>query len=219
MLDRRYSDEDARRILALAADTETAVSAAASDSWTLEELQRAGAEAGLAPSSIAAAALSIERKAPADARLLGLPVAVSRAVPLPRTMTDADWQQLVSQLRATFDAEGRVRVIGERREWRVGNLRVTHEPTGDGALLDLRTLKGDAMVLVRTGAVILAAAAIGAVVLVGRQDMSGLAAIVLVGATGLASIVMGAARLPAWASARTRQFASLADYARRLVGP
>jgi len=219
MPDRRFSDEDARRILALAADAESNVPAEANEGWTLEELQRAGAEAGLAPSSIAAAALLLERASPADRRYFGLPVAVAHAVPLARTMTDEDWDRLVARLRDTFEAEGRVRVSGARREWRVGNLRVTHEPTRDGALLDLRTRKGDARVFLRAGtAMLLGAAATGAVAVVASPDAPGLAAAAMAGAAGLVTLLVGAVRLPAWASARARQFETLADFAKRLVG-
>ena len=220
MSDRRYSDEDARRILALAAEAEAVAPAEARAGWSLEELQRAGAEAGIAPTAIAAAADALERAAPPERRYLGLPVAVSRAVSLPRTMTDEDWDRLVAQLRDTFEAEGRVRVSGARREWRVGNLRVTHEPRGNGALLDFRTRKGDARFFLRAGtALLVTSAAGGAAATMGVQGFDGISTAVLVGAAGVVTLLVGAARLPVWASARARQFASLADYARRLVGP
>lgn len=217
MSDRRFSDDDARRILSLAAEAEAA--APVELPWTLGELQRIGAEAGLSPSAIATAALALERAEAAapERRMLGLPVAVGHAVPLARPMSDEEWEHLVGRLRDTFSSEGRVRVTGARREWRVGNLRVTHETTGDGgALLDLRTRKGDAASLPTFGAlVLLGSATAGAVGLAGADAALTLSA--AVGAVSGAMVVaMGVLRLPRWARERTRQFASVADFARRL---
>ncbi|MGZ8456441.1 MAG: hypothetical protein ACXWZ4_07565, partial [Gemmatirosa sp.] len=146
MTGRRYSDEEVRRILALTAEAEAAAQAEADRPWTLAQVEQIGAEAGLAPQAVAAAALALERQPenPEPGRYFGLPVTVSRAVPLARHLSDEDWERLVGRLRETFAVEGRTRVSGARREWRVGNLRVTHEPAGSGALLELRTRKGNA---------------------------------------------------------------------------
>lgn len=217
MTDRRFSDDDARRILSLAAEAEAA--APVELPWTLGELQRIGAEAGLSPAAIATAALAVERSEAAapERRLLGLPVAVGHAVPLARPMSDEEWERLVGRLRDTFSSEGRVRVTGTRREWRVGNLRVTHETMGDGgALLDLRTRKGDAASLPTFGAlVLLGSATAGALGLAGAD--AGLTLSAAVGAvSGALVVAMSALRLPRWARERTRQFESVADFARRL---
>ncbi|MFL5581027.1 MAG: hypothetical protein ACJ8AO_11675 [Gemmatimonadaceae bacterium] len=219
MPDRRYSDDDARRILALATEVEAAAPLALNDGWTLEELQRAAAEAGLSPASVAAAALTLDRAAAPDARYLGLPVAVSRAVALPRALSDDEWERLVGRLRDTFGAQGRVEVSGRRREWRVGNLRVTHEPAGDAGVLALRTRKGDARVLPIFGTGLLIVA--GTLALLGSS--AGLEprrwmGVALVGVIGVASLVAGLVRLPVWAHDRARQFEALGAFARRLTG-
>lgn len=219
MSDRRYTDEDARRILALATEVDAATPAAAPEGWTLEELQAAAREAGLSPASVAAAALTLDRAASGDARYLGLPVAVSRAVPLPKRLSDEEWDRLVLRLRDTFGAAGRVHVSGAHREWRVGNLRVVHEPTAHGALLDLRTRKGDARILPAIGATMLGFSATLAAV----GSMAGFAAerwtgVAMVGVMGLGMLVGSVARLPFWARTRSRQFESLGTFARRLVG-
>lgn len=225
MTDRHYTDDEVRRILALAADAEQAAGADAERPWTLAEIERIGAEAGLAPQSVAAAALALERQpaAPPDGgRYLGLPVSVSRAVPLARGLTDDDWEHLVAQLRDTFAAEGRIRVSGARREWRVGNLRVTHEPTGSGAVLQMRTRKGDARAVLGIGAgLLLLAAMVAVAVTAGPEsasvDARRLAVAWMLGAIGTTLLLVGALRLPAWARQRARQFEALATYARRIA--
>lgn len=218
---RRYSDEEVRRLLALAAEAEGAAAAEPDRPWTLGEVEQIGAEVGIAPQAIAAAALALERPpvTPEHARYFGFPVAVSRAVPLGRTLSDEDWERLVARLRDTFAADGRTRVSGARREWRVGNLRVTHEPAGTGALLQLRTRKGNARVVLQLGVVLLLIAVVAGVVATGGiagdpGDARRLAFAQLAGFAGVLLLVIGALRLPAWARVRARQFEALAAFAR-----
>ena len=218
MSDRRYSDEDVRRILALAVEAEAAAAAEPERSWTLSDVERIGVEAGLAPQAVAAAALALDQQAlPGEhARLFGLPVSVSRAVPLGRHLSDDDWERLVGQLRETFSARGMSRVSGARREWRVGNLRVTHEPAGAGALLQLRTRKSDARAFLLVGVMILIAAAFS---LLGASsdDARRPTLAWLLGLAGTLMLVVGVLRLPAWARRRARQFEALAAYARQIA--
>ena len=223
---RRYSDEDVRRLLALAAEAEGAATTEPDRPWTLGEVEQIGAEAGIAPQAIAAAALALERPPvlPEHGRYFGLPVAVARAVPLGRTLSDEDWEQLVAQLRDTFAAEGRIRVSGARREWRVGNLRVTYEPAGNGALLQLRTRKGNARAVLQLGLLLLLIAVVAGVVatagVVGDPGDVGLLAFARVaGLGGVLLLLVGALRLPAWARVRAGQFESLAVFARGIVAP
>jgi hypothetical protein len=220
---RRYSDDEVRRILTLAAEVEAVAVEADARPWTLTEIERIGAEAGLAPQAVAAAAVALERQpAATPAHYFGLPVAVSRAVPLGRGLSDEDWERLVAELRDTFAARGRTQVSGARREWRVGNLRVTHEPAGTGAVLQLRTRKGDARGVLAMGMLLLLAALVSGIVLSATAvgDLATtrhLTSVWLLGVGGLLMMLLGALRLPAWARERARQFEALAAYARRIA--
>jgi hypothetical protein len=223
MNERRYSDEDVHRILARAAESEAALHAEPTDqSWTLSAIQRVGAEAGLGAGAIAAAAAALDRESggAAGGRYLGLPIAVTRAVPLDRPFGDDDWRRLVARLRDTFEVHGREQVVDGRREWWNGNLRITHEPVGDGALLELRTRKGDARSLMRFGSVLTLVSAL--LVVIGLVESGGgpkdMFAPALLGAIGLLTLLFGAVRLPAWAGLRARQFEALARFARGLAG-
>ena len=220
MQERRYSEDDVHRILSLAAEAEATAVGSGERQWTLAEIQRAGAEAGIAPAAVVAAAVALESQAaaPGDQRYLGLPVAVSRAVPLERPLSDEDWGRLVAQLRDTFAAQGRVEVMGARREWRNGNLRVSHEPSGAGAVLALRTRKGDATAMFAVaGTLLLAAIAIGVVAALGA-DTERVTRATLAGVVGVVLLLVFARRLPLWAGARGRQFDAIAGFARRLSG-
>ncbi|HET7462463.1 MAG TPA: hypothetical protein VFJ82_14515 [Longimicrobium sp.] len=223
MAERRYTDEEVHAILARAAESDTALVPGDAGGWTLAEIQKAGTEAGMASSAIALAAAEHDRNAalaPREPGLLGLPLSVGRAVPLRRPLTGDEWRRLVSEMRQTFAAEGRERVEGDRREWRNGNLRIVHEPTSEGAFLELRTRKGDTRALVTMGGVMTLTSimAAGANLLLATGNERGLVAAALMAAVGIATSAAGALRLPGWARRRTEQFDALGALARRLAG-
>lgn len=222
MVERRYTDDEVRAILASAAERDEALPGAEPEGWTLAEIQSAGAAVGMSPTAIAVAAHAHERTAvaPREPRLLGLPLSVDRAVPLARPLNEGEWRRLVAELRQTFEAEGRERVDGARREWRNGNLRVIHETVGEGALLEMRTRRGDTRAIMNfAGVMTLTSAAMAAANLVlaaGDAKMLGVA--VAMGAAGLATSAVSAIRLPPWARRRAEQFDALGAFARRLAG-
>ena len=222
MSERRYTDEEVQQILARAAESDAALAPGGAEGWTLAEIQSAGTQAGLSPASIALAATEHERTAvaPREPGFMGLPVSVGRAVPLQRPLNDEEWRRLVSQLRQTFDAEGRERVDGARREWRNGNLRIVHEPAGEGAFLELRTRKSDARALLGMGSMmtVMSGAIGGAHLLLATGNQGGLLAAAIVGLTGITAAAAGAIRLPGWAKRRAEQFDALGTFARRLAG-
>lgn len=223
MAERRYTDEEVHAILARAAESDTALVPGDAGGWTLAEIQKAGTDAGMSPAAIALAAAEHDRAstvAPREPGLLGLPLSVGRAVPLRRPLADDEWRRLVSEMRQTFDAEGRERVDGDRREWRNGNLRIVHEPTSEGAFLELRTRKGDTRALVGMGGAMTLTSIMmgGANLLLATGDERGLVMAAVLGVAGIATSAAGAIRLPGWARRRAEQFDALGAFARRLAG-
>ena len=55
MPDRRYTDDEVRRILALATEAEAALATPAERAWSLRDVEQIGAEAGIAPAAVTAA--------------------------------------------------------------------------------------------------------------------------------------------------------------------
>lgn len=221
MTERRYTDDEVHAILARAAESDTALVPGDAGGWTLAEIQKAGTEAGMSSAAITLAAAEHDRAAlaPREPGLLGLPLSVGRAVPLRRPLTGDEWRRLVSEMRQTFDAEGRERVEGDRREWRNGNLRIVHEPAGEGAFLELRTRKGDTRALVGMGgAMTLTSIMMGTASVLATGDVRGLAVAAILGVAGIATSAAGAIRLPGWARRRAEQFDALGAFARRLAG-
>ena len=146
---RRYSEAEVREIFELAMRPRAAERAAlpATEGLTLSDIQEIGGEVGLAPSDVERAAATLDaRKLRAPRRTsLGMPIAVGRLVPLPRPLTDHEWDQLVAELRTTFQARGKVSSQGSLREWTNGNLHAMVEPGETGYRLRLGTLKSDAI--------------------------------------------------------------------------
>lgn len=217
MSERRYTEEEVKQIFASAAESEV-LESTPSRGMTLAEVQRIGEEAGLSTAAVTAAAVSLDHASQVAVvpRVFGLRDGVAQTVALPRPLDDAAWRQLVAYLRDTFQAQGRESEVRGRQEWRNGNLRVSIEPLGDGALLHMRTRKGGARSLVRTGVALLVGAGVmEGVILAAHAGMATMGAL-QVGLTGVALTAVGALQLPRWSSERERQFASVADYARKL---
>ena len=119
---------------------------------TLGPLQDIGRDVGLAPDAIAEAAASLVRgERSATRHFLGVPIGVERVVPLPRRITDEEWERIVVELREVFDARGVVKQEGSLRHWRNGNLQALLEPTDGAQRIRLRTFKGDAPGMITGG--------------------------------------------------------------------
>lgn len=130
MTDRRYTDHEVAEIFrrATLVRPESRVPATSGDGMTLAQLEAVAEEAGIEPARIAAAARELDAPSVITRRAVGVPVSVSRSVELPRRITDAEWEFLVTRLRETFDAAGKLESHGTLRQWSNGNLRVYLEP-------------------------------------------------------------------------------------------
>lgn len=217
MSERRYSDDEVQRILASAVESDALTPSSAEPGMTLAEVQRIAAEAGVSSTAVVAAAAALDR-APVSAppRVLGLPVGVGSAVPLPRPLDDAEWQRLVAFLRDTFEAQGRVEEGAGRREWRNGNLRISVDAVGDAAVLEMRTRKSNARSMIRMGIGFLAGSGIVETALL-LTHSPGAAGVLPFAVAGTAMTAIGALQLPGWSSTRRKQFEHVAEFARRLT--
>ena len=230
MPERRYSDDEAAAIFRQAAELQQAallrsqssnqsalVREQRTDGMTLAQLQDIGREVGIPEELVAHAAGSLDRKGRSWVRrFLGLPVGVGQTISLERTITDAEWERLVVDLRDTFDARGRQHSEGSFRQWTNGNLQALLEPTPSGHQLRLRTLKGDAFVQMTTGLAVVVFA--GFLAMLRLITIGGVPAgpVGVLTAAGLAMFAIGAVRLPGWARTRREQMREIIE---RLTGP
>jgi hypothetical protein len=216
---RRYSEEEVRAIFerATRAQEESDRPALApGGGMTLAELQSIGQEVGIPTELVARAATELDRAKPAAIvrRLAGLPIGVGRTVELDHRLTDDEWERLVTELRVTFDARGTVRQEGGLRQWTNGNLQVFVEPSGAGHRLRLRTVKGDALRLIRLGGTFLVGSGILALFLeLGGRLGDKAGGPLMLAVAGAVAIAGAAIQLPRWARERARQMDFIATRA------
>ena len=223
MANRRYGDEEVRAIFSLATtgDTRDQSLPSASDGLTLDELQRIGQEAGIEPARVAQAAETLDaRGGPATVRRsFGLPIGVSLVVDLPRAPTDREWEQLSSQFRTEFGAQGGATISGGLREWSHGNLHISVEPTAHGEQLRLSDLNDAAVAINGLGFGLGAMSLLmGAVVAAAGKPEKALVVLGMFGGMSLlAFFAANLVRTPAWARKRERQMGEIAEHAVKLL--
>ena len=183
---------------------------------TVEELQAVGAEAGLDPAHVAAAARAIAAGEPEQGResLVGVPVGVHRAATLAAPPSDALWAPLVADLQETFRARGKTEQIGEARIWRNGNLRATLSPSGDGARLRLQSnRRQDTQRLLWAAAIQAAMAAVFPLNVFGPEEDP----VVFLSVMAAVAVVFAVGRQLVWTRTRERQMDDVAARAQRLA--
>jgi len=217
MTERRYSEEEVAAIFEAATKAQAGGprQLRSGDGMTLAGLQEIGREIGVPPELVAQAARSLDLGGREASRtLIGLPVGVGTSVDLGRKLTEAEWDQLVVDLRETFDARGNVQTDGAFRQWTNSRLQVLVEPTPTGERVRFTTYNETAAALVAGGLGLLAttgilAAALAAAGRLGQQrPLSGM---VFLAAMSIATFAWGALRLPSWARRRREQFKALAE--------
>jgi hypothetical protein len=193
---------------------------------TLGQLQDIGREIGVAPDAIADAVAALAHGGrTATRRFLGVPVGVEHIVPLPRRLTDEEWERLVVALREVFDARGVVKQEGSLRHWRNGNLQALLEPTEGAQRIRLRTFKGDAPGMITGGLAISGVTGIGLVsaMLTGAaaSDVGMASALAVAAVGGAAMLGLTVLRQLPWARRRREQMAEVAARAASLarIGP
>ena len=221
--ERRYDDHEVRKILDLAIgqDDAPAPSLPPGDGLTLGQLQEVGREVGLSPSRIAQAAATFEGQTALlpRTRSFGLPTSVGSIVSLPRAPTEREWERLVAELRATFDAKGVVTSHGSLREWSYGTLHAFVEPAETGYRLRLTDSFAAALgVSTMFGGFFLALGALTTVILLARED-AGLRYLVglFMSAGGGGAMAFTALSAPRWARTQEERMEHIARFAATLL--
>ncbi len=220
--ERRYQEEEIREIFALAASDEDSrrPTLPAAEGLTLAELQEIGSEVDLAPERIAQAASALELRGRVVPRRmhLGMPISVGRIVDLPRSPTDREWELLVTELRETFNARGKVASHGGLREWTNGNLHAYVEPTETGHRLRMGTLKGSARPLTWMGMGGLGLCAVAIARASSGSSLVELLPVLILLGLGGAAWARSFLTLPRWAREREEQMDHIAAVAQAVIG-
>ena len=223
MTRRRYGDEEVREIFSLATTGDTrddSLLPHESGALTLDELQRIGEEAGIEPARVARAAATLDaRGTPMPVRrFLGLPIGMSRVVPLPRAPTDQEWEQLSSRFRTVFETHGHTTSSGGLREWSHGDTYLSVETTEHGAQLRLSTRNEAAVALNGAGLMTGGMALLMSAVVASASTLEkALAVLGGFGGMSLAAFGTNLVRSPRWARERKRQMEEAAEHVVKLL--
>jgi hypothetical protein len=221
MADRRYGRDEVEEIFDRATSEPTKGVPAVSDAdgLTLAEIQDVGREVGMEPARIAEAARALDGRHETIPRktYLGAPISVGRVVDLPRDLADREWEILVSELRETFAARGKVTTHGGIREWANGNLHVFLEPTADGYRLRMTTLKSSAAPLLTFGlaGLVIGLALVALFVMEQLRPATAVATLIAAGGGGI--LATNLRLLSKWAGEREKQMEYIAGRATALA--
>jgi plasmid stability protein len=219
--ERKYSDHEVREILDLAIGKEDAPARAitAANGLTLTQLQEVGREVGLPPQRVAQAVAAFEGRGQLVPRgkSLGLPVSVGSVVPLPRSLSDREWELLIAELRTTFGVKGEVTSHGNLREWSHGTLQAVLEPTETGYRLRLADTSL-AVGGIALGGMFLAFALLIFVVLLGKVDPGAKFAVPVFFSLVGGGLIGGTAMMvPGWAREQEKRMKHIGSYAVSLL--
>lgn len=223
--ERRYRDAEVREILERAIGHAETTAPAVRDrsGLTLREIQDVAQEVGVPALRVteAAAALELRGEALPVGTTLGLPTDVGQVVPLPRNLTDHEWERLVAELRTTFNAPGQVSRQGTSREWWYGSLHVFLEPAEQGYRLRLVDTRAELFTgAMAFGGIMLAFAALIALVLLGKGGPGAKMFVPLFFSLGgLGTIGFSALALPGWARRQVQRMGQVSTFAKGLIGP
>lgn len=227
--ERRYGEAEVAEILDRATARDPTPALPSRTGLTLDELKEIGAQAGIAPDRIAAAAhsMAVARpvQVPPTKTFFGAPRTVAREFTLPRALTDEEWSRMVADLRATFGARGTLETHGTLRSWTEGALAVHVEPHGDVYRVRMKTEKTDVTGHFSMSLFYIAAAVLVTALLVLTDKDGGGAEILmsilaaLMGMGGVAVFAHTRLSLPGWASKRAEQMNGLAERIPLLLDP
>jgi hypothetical protein len=224
MSERRFNEREVATIIERASARQEGgaqmVGTGAATGMTLAELQAIGREVGIDSREIAEAADTLATSSPTTVRgMFGFPLRVERIVPLPRRLTDEEWERVVVDLRETFDARGVMKAEGSLRQWTNGNLQALLEPTTNGQRIRLRTYKADAMprLLAALFMIAVPGATMVSTLTSGAGEPGNMLGLGVLAAAGAAWVGLTAVRLSKWARTRGEQMEGLAVRLRRLT--
>ena len=207
---RKYTDKEIAEIFKRAAEDLEASrkNLLGGEGLSLEELQDIGKESGIPPDFIARAASALDDDVRiTNETLMGIQIGTGRTLELPRRLTEFEWEELVMDLRTTFNARGRIRQEGAFRSWTNGNLQFLLEPKGEGSRLVMKTVKGSARQYVGAGlGFMLMGLVIGFAAVLGGKldtDLSIVTLMILLG--GLSMFLVPRFSVPQWANLRKEQ--------------
>lgn len=150
---RLYDDREIGALIQRATELQESASEKRAGGLPLQEIERIAAEIGISPVHLREAALDLDlRRNPATGlRILGGPFEVGTRRIVEGSVSDEQWERIVSELRRVTNSGGSVGVVGRRREWTrtvsdmgqvLESTEVVVVPHGDATALEVRSRFG-----------------------------------------------------------------------------
>lgn len=164
--ERLYTDREIGELIRLATGRQDQADAASQRGLSLGEVERIASEVGIDPLHVRAAAADLEgvRLSAGRSRLTGGPFVIGHRRIVEGTLSEADWSEIVSELRVRLGGAGRVEQLGGTWEWTrqvrdldtvLSETQVRIRPNVDQTTIDVRThFGGGATVGYLTGVVL-----------------------------------------------------------------
>lgn len=114
-----FSEKEVSRVLRRATELQESAKTTDPTGLTFEELQLIAAEAGIDPQFMAAAIseLEIEEEKDDQFHWLGAPLSISLERVVEGEVSEIQWEEMVNQIRSTFNLVGASGMVGRSREW------------------------------------------------------------------------------------------------------
>ena len=214
----RFSEDEARRIFARAAERQHATNSRP-EGLSLAELQEIARASGIDPDHVASAAVEVRHTLPAreSATFFGVDLEPRVSRVIPGELSDDAWADVVQRFRRTFGSKGIPSEIGRIREWTSGptsNLHVTAEPVDGGTRVTMETSRAPEAqgtgLAIGVTSVLLSALLIAGLV----QGTLGVPLAVTALIVSVFAVMFGGYRwhFARWRRERERQFDALLDY-------
>lgn len=220
MIERRYTEDEIADIFAHAAQRGVTPLplAPTTDGLTLTELKLIATEVGLEPDAVVQAAARLNRPAVASRqpamvtrKHFWLPIEIGRTVELPHGLTGDEWDQLLTDLRTTFDVRGKTNETGTVRQWTGGGVRAVLTRTEHGERFQLHSFRRQGVVMLWTAVASFNVAIVSFFFpLVGlSDDVAFVQTATLAAIAGVGIVAATAQRLKAWARLRRHEIDSV----------
>ena len=227
MTHRLYDEKEVGTLIQRATELHEEAIGASEDRLSLEEVERIAAELGLPSEHVRAAALELEeRRAGGAFSIWGHPFVIDQSRVVEGTLTEAQWETVVRELRRFTGSTGRISDVGRAREWTRSIKDGSH--TLERTLVTMRSQDGQTSIQVRKlyggGAVVayllgFIASATAAGVFLDGSGLSDLASLAIASGTGVGALAAVRASLSVWTSRQKERLRTLTDVLHHTLSP
>lgn len=219
--ERLYTDREIGKLIRLATERQDQADAASHRGLSLGEVERIASEVGIDPRHVRAAAADLEgtRLSAGRSRITGGPFVIGHRRIVEGTLSEADWSEIVSELRVRLGGTGRVEQLGGSWEWTrqvrdldtvLSETQVRIRPNVDQTTIDVRTHFGGGATVGYLAGVVLGGSAAAVIAASAGHPLP--VDVLVVGTGIVGGLVTARASVGAWTRRRRRTLKRVIDW-------